>query len=64
LAFGGASGLVAAGSQSGAFLVGPPFVALPGHNAAIQAVAFRADGRLIATGDEDGVIKLWAAGAQ
>src|SRR5262249_51499414 len=32
---------------------------LKGHKAMVMSVAFSADGRLLASGDADGVIKIW-----
>ena len=36
---------------------------LSGHSGAVRSVAFSADSRLLASGDANGVVKIWNASA-
>ena len=41
---------------------GRPLATLHGHTGRDRAVALTADGRLLASGSEDGTVKLWETG--
>jgi WD40 repeat protein/beta-lactamase regulating signal transducer with metallopeptidase domain len=43
---------------------GRPRFGFPGHNGAVNALAFSADGRALATGGSDGMVKVWDPAAQ
>ncbi|HEU5111528.1 MAG TPA: WD40 repeat domain-containing protein, partial [Micromonosporaceae bacterium] len=53
----------AAGAADAAADVGAP-VALPGHQPPVRMLAFRPDGRVLATVDGDGVARLWTLGGR
>lgn len=76
VAVGGASAVAPDGSRQAEWVDGNvvrlkhidvnPFLGqtdLPGHIAVGQALAFSADGKLLASGAEDGTIRVWALGA-
>jgi WD40 repeat protein len=39
--------------------MGNPLAILPGHEDRVWALAFTRDGRLLATGDQSGLIQIW-----